>query len=219
MSFLNILSAEQIQLLSEEQKAQIAALSDTSIEPLVIQFNDMLKTFFQKIEYCQHDNDYRPRAMSKHSILAIKTQIEDFMKAHPDFCNQVYLYGTDNYRLREYTYANFTSRKTYASYSFSCVSKQQYNIYCNNAGISCMGNYVMNSNETKCDLISTNNNFEDCINILVNKYNYVVPRNIEIYSDDVYEGKFPTHFNVFGTFKYINILKLRDDINIIRAIK
>lgn len=226
-SFLEILTEEQRQTLSNDQKYKIALAFNNDIGDLVIKFNELIKNFFEKIEFCQHDSDYRPKQIRRnqnqqshvinhHDINIIKNQLNEFIALHPSFCDNVFLFGEKTFKLDQYHYKDLMPN-CYAVHSFRCVSKKEFDEYCEKVGIVNVNKYILPA--YKNHNINNNNSFSNYMDELTSCYKYKFPTDIEIYSKEIYDGEYAEHFQLFSKFKYINILKLIDDVKIIKSLK
>lgn len=218
--FLSILSDEQRDLLSPEQLEQIKALNNINLTlpNVVFKFNELLQMFFNHIEFCQHDSDYRPKnnETSQKTVINIKNDMLRLIDAYPNVNNEVFLYGIKNYKLTEYYYASVDN--VYAARAFRCVTIDDFCKYCKDNNLE-SNNYILNSHDDMMELDNEKNNFSKYMEKFRKIYTYRFPGRIEIYEKDVYNGEFPSHFMLFSKFKFIDVLKLRDYLVIVSAFK
>lgn len=180
--------------------------NNTQLCVLIKEFNELLTVLCYKIKFCQHDSEYRIE-FSERKENAMK-RITEILELYPDFCDNVYLYITKPYKLKEYMYGwKLTEQKHYASNSFACVDKNIVDNYCAKYGLD-HSKYVIGNDGFK---IHTKT-FSEFMDQLIHKYNYQLPTRIEILNEPLKDNSFHNTYYGLKSFKYIDIFKLRDNI-------
>jgi hypothetical protein len=209
---LSILTEEQVKTLTEEQKQKFSVLMSqtNNLSTALSKFNELLKAFFLNIEFSQHDSEYRPRNDKIFQVKAsqIKNEILKLTKEYPNLHNEVYMFGKKYYKLSEYYYAEY-DRDTYVAVEFCCVSREEFNKYCEKNNIGDIDELILKSHNTRYKG-NEPETFAEYMKMFKEKYTYIHPSDIEIYEPETYNGEFPFHFGVFSKFNFVNILKLRD---------
>ena len=160
------------------------------IKDIIFEFNLLLTKFFNLMEFCQHDSDYRP-VRGNHSLaFRIKNDICEFVKIYPSIVDKVFLYGTDNYKLTEYAYRSHIKKDVYAFKGFLCMNREEFFDYGKKKDISqdIMQKFIIESNKKK-----------SCCKL---------PYTIEIYENDNSYGVYPERFS-FSSFQFIDVISLR----------
>lgn len=213
--FLSILTEEQRNTLTPEQTEKIQKLSDNNqtFANVVSKFNELLKHFFNQIEFCQHDSDYRPINNNINSpIIIIENEMFKLLEKYPDFHNEVFLYGINLYKLDEYAYSDKNSfadkdHNYYAAKQFGCVSKVEFYEYCKNNDLN-PDSYLISDHQESDEEIT---NFSEYMDKFKKKYIYIIPNIIEI-NDGSH-----IRFTLFSKFNFINILKMQNDLSNLRT--
>ena len=187
--------------------------NNTQLCVLIREFNELLNILCNKIDFCQHDSEYRIK-FNQQNENAMK-RITEIVELYPDFRDNVYIYGTNHYRLKEYMYGYIgRTQKYYASYKFACVDKNIVDNYCTKYGLY-YSKYIIGDDNHGMSQIQTFSEFMDQI---TQKYNYQLPKRIEILDEPLKDNMFHNTYFGLGSFKYIDVFKMRDDINISKFI-
>ncbi len=182
--------------------------NSTQLCVIIREFNKLLNIVCNKIDFCQHDSEYRIK-FSQQNDDAMK-RITEILELYPNFCDNVYIYGVDHYRLKNYMYGCIgRKQKYYASYKFACVDINIVDNYCTKYGLDC-SNYIIGNDNFKMNTQT----FSEFMDQITQKYNYKLPNRIEILDEPSKDNMFHNTYFGLNSFKYIDVFKMRDDINI-----
>lgn len=184
---------------------------------LIKEFNILLRGLFHHAVFCQHDGEYRISMTDEKRIIMKK--IDTFLESYTDFSNNVLLYGQHFFKLTEYLYAHVGNEKNYyVSYNYTCINKNELVNYCINNDLTYQNYILEKSNSIDIDSFSINSFGEFMEKIIDNQYCYEIPHRIE--SDRaINEFGHSEYYFGLNKFKFVNVYRLRDDVNAMKIIK